>query len=121
MPRTDEIDPVIDLLAKEAGSYLGGLDDRPVRHPAAESVAARSTAPLPERGEGAEAALQELLDGVDGALHTSGPRWFHFITGGVTPAALGADWLATALDQNPGAWVASPLGGAARARRRCDG
>jgi glutamate/tyrosine decarboxylase-like PLP-dependent enzyme len=109
VPCTDEIEPVIDLLAKEAAGYLGGLDERPVRHPDAESVAARFDVPLPERGEGAEAALRELLDGVDGALHTSGPKWFHFITGGVTPAALGADWYATVLDQNPGAWVASPL------------
>ena len=28
----------------------------------------------------------------------------------MTPAALGADWLATALDQNAFSWVASPLG-----------
>jgi glutamate/tyrosine decarboxylase-like PLP-dependent enzyme len=109
VPRTDEIDPVIDLLAKEAAGYLEGLDEQPVRHPDAESVAARFDIALPERGEGAESALRELLDGVDGTLRTSGPRWFHFITGGVTPAALGADWYATALDQNPGAWVASPL------------
>jgi len=110
-PRTDEIDPVIALLAKEAATYLGALDDLPVRDPAVESVAASFDAPLPERGEGAEQALAELLAGLDGAVHTSGPRWFHFITGGTTPAALGADWLTTVLDQNPGAWVASPLGG----------
>jgi len=108
-PHTDEIDPVIELLAREAAGYLGGLDDRPVRHNDAESVAATFDGPLPERGDGAESALRELLAGSDGALHTSGPKWFHFITGGVTPAALGADWYAAVLDQNPGAWVASPL------------
>ena len=110
-PRTDEIDPVIALLAKEAATYLGALDDLRVRDAAVESVAASFDAPLPERGEGAEQALRELLAGLGGAVHTSGPRWFHFITGGTTPAALGADWLTTVLDQNPGAWVASPLGG----------
>lgn len=110
-PRTDEIDPVIAMLAKEASTYLGALDELPVRVAAAESVAASFDEPLPERGEGAEPALRELLAGLDGAVHTSGPRWFHFITGGTTPAALGADWLATVLDQNPGAWVSSPLGG----------
>ena len=110
-PRTDEIDPVIALLAKEAATYLGALDDLRLRDAAAESVAASFDAPLPERGEGAEQALRELLGGLDGAVHTSGPRWFHFITGGTTPAALGADWLTTVLDQNPGAWVASPLAG----------
>ncbi|MEZ0236093.1 MAG: aspartate aminotransferase family protein [Actinomycetota bacterium] len=110
-PRTDEIDPVIALLAKEAATYLGALDELRVRDAAVESVAASFDAPLPERGEGAEQALRELLAGLGGAVHTSGPRWFHFITGGTTPAALGADWLTTVLDQNPGAWVASPLGG----------
>jgi glutamate/tyrosine decarboxylase-like PLP-dependent enzyme len=109
-PRTDEIDPVIALLSKEGAEYLATLDDRPVRDVAAEAVAASFDAPLPERGEGAEEAVRALLAGLDGALHTSGPRWFHFITGGTTPAALGADWLTTVLDQNPGAWVASPLG-----------
>ena len=74
---------------------------------AAETVAATFDTQLPERGEGAEQALRELLGGLEGTLRTSGPRWFHFITGGTTPAALGADWLTTVLDQNPGAWIAS--------------
>jgi glutamate/tyrosine decarboxylase-like PLP-dependent enzyme len=109
IPRSDEIDPVIALLAKEGADYLAGLDDRRVRLPDVEERAAAFDRPVPERGEGAEQALRELLDGVDAGLHTSGPRWFHFVTGGTTPAALGADWLTTVLDQNPGAFVASPL------------
>ncbi|MGZ8629430.1 MAG: pyridoxal phosphate-dependent decarboxylase family protein [Actinomycetota bacterium] len=109
-PHPDEIDPVIALLAKEGAGYIGSLDDRPVRVSDVEERAATFDRPLPERGEGAEQAVRELLAGVDAGLHTSGPRWFHFVTGGTTPAALGGDWLATVLDQNPGAWVASPLG-----------
>jgi glutamate/tyrosine decarboxylase-like PLP-dependent enzyme len=111
VPRRDELDPVIALLAKEGPEYLAALDDLPVRRSHAEAVAHAFDTPLPEHGSGAEDALRELLGGLDGALQTSGPRWFHFITGGTTPAALGADWLTTVLDQNPGAWVASPLAG----------
>jgi len=109
IPRHGEIDPVIALLAKEGADYLARLDDRPVRAADVEERATTFDRQLPERGEGAENAMRELLDGVDAGLHTSGPRWFHFITGGTTPAALGADWLTTVLDQNPGAYVASPL------------
>ncbi|CAN5669637.1 pyridoxal-dependent decarboxylase [soil metagenome] len=109
-PHRQEIDPVIALLAREGVDYLGGLDDRAVRAWDVEERAAKFDRPLPEHGEGAEQAVRELLEGVDAGLHTSGPRWFHFVTGGITPAALGADWLTTVLDQNPGAWVASPLG-----------
>ena len=62
-PRTDEIDPVISLLAKEGAEYLTALDDGRVRDTAAESVAATFDAPLPERGEGAEQALREQRAG----------------------------------------------------------
>lgn len=110
VPSSDEIDPLLALLAREAGSYLAALDDRPVRVVEAEAAAAAFHGPLPEHGSGADAAVHELLAGVDGAIHTAGPRFFHFVTGGTTPAALGGDWLATVLDQNSAAWVESPLG-----------
>jgi glutamate/tyrosine decarboxylase-like PLP-dependent enzyme len=110
-PDPEELPKVIDLASREAARYLESIADRPVRDPRAEDVAASFRADLPEDGVGAERALEELVAGIDGAVHSAGPKFFHFVNGGATPAALGADWLASALDQNPGAWVASPLAG----------
>ncbi len=108
-PTTDETDAVVDLVRSRTSDYLGGLHDRAVRVAGAEEVAARFDGALPEDGVGAEAAVAELWAGLDGAIHTAGPKFFHFVTGGTTPAALGGDWSATALDQNPAAWIESPL------------
>ena len=111
MPRPDpsELQKVIDFAAREAGEYLETVADRPVRDPRADEVAATFGGPLPEQGVGAVQTLEELVAGIDGAVHSAGPKFFHFVDGGTTPAALGADWLATTLDQNPGAWVSTPL------------
>jgi glutamate/tyrosine decarboxylase-like PLP-dependent enzyme len=110
-PDPAELQKVIDLAARESAAYLDGVADRPVRDARADEVAATFGGPLPETGIGATGALEELLAGIDAAVHSAGPKFFHFVDGGTTPAALGADWLATALDQNPGAWISSPLGG----------
>jgi len=57
--------------------------------------------PLPDAGIGARAALDRLrhryLPWMSGS---AGPRYFAFVTGGSTPAALAGDWLTAALDQN---------------------
>jgi glutamate/tyrosine decarboxylase-like PLP-dependent enzyme len=108
-PDPSELKEVIDLTSREADAYLDGIADRPVRDPRADEVAATFGGPLPEDGVGAVRALEELVGGIDGAVHSAGPKFFHFVDGGTTPAALGADWLATTLDQNPGAWVSTPL------------
>jgi glutamate/tyrosine decarboxylase-like PLP-dependent enzyme len=103
-----ELEPVIKTVLAEARSYLAELDDAPVL--ADENAAARIGGSLPERGSGATAALLELLAAKPAATRSPGPRFFHFVTGGVTPAAFGADWLTTLLDQNSFSWVSSPLG-----------
>ncbi|HEY7004281.1 MAG TPA: aspartate aminotransferase family protein [Gaiellaceae bacterium] len=90
--------------------WLAGLEHRFVLPPEGQRALERFGGPLPEEGSGAEAALEELVAALDGATASSGPRFFHFVTGGVTPAALGADWLTTALDQNSFSQVGSPLG-----------
>jgi glutamate/tyrosine decarboxylase-like PLP-dependent enzyme len=108
--RHGEIEDVVRLTSEAATCYLEGLDERPVRSPDAEELAESFGGPLPEEGDGAVAALGELTQrGLDAAVHSAGPRFFHFVTGGVTPAALGADWLTSTVDQMAGFWVGSPI------------
>jgi glutamate/tyrosine decarboxylase-like PLP-dependent enzyme len=106
----DELAPTLELVVAAARDYLARLDDSPARLPGADEAAAAFGGALPDRGEGAAAALRELLAGLPAVTRSAGPRFFHFVTGGVTPAALGADWLTSTFDQMSGTWVSSPLG-----------
>ncbi len=109
-PDNRELGEILDLVHGEAARYVETLPEQPVRDAGADEAAHRFGGPLPEEGDGGVKALRELINGgLEAAIRSSGPRFFHFVTGGTTPAALGADWLASAIDQNNGAWVASPL------------
>ncbi|GAA3340721.1 pyridoxal-dependent decarboxylase [Amorphoplanes nipponensis] len=91
-----------------AGPYLDSLAERAVHDPAAGGLLAGLGGPLPEHGAGTAAAVDRLLEiGTATATASSGPRFFHFVTGGSTPAALAADWTAGLLDQNAFARVSS--------------
>ena len=64
---------------------------------------------LPEAGVGAEAAVDFLARYVrQAAVHVDGPRFFHLVAGGSTPAALGGDLLAGVFDQHAFASMSSP-------------
>jgi glutamate/tyrosine decarboxylase-like PLP-dependent enzyme len=104
--RRDEEEPALSYVLETAKRYLAELDDSPVL----PASGARFGGALPEDGDGATAALEELVGAAEIATRSSGPRFFHFVTGGTTPAALGADWLASLLDQNAFAAVSSPYG-----------
>lgn len=102
------------VVAREAGPYLDGLRERPVHDGSKDALLDELDGPLPAAGDGAVAAVERLVRiGTAAATHSSGPRFFHFVVGGSTPAAMAGDWTASLLDQAAGLWLTSPL--AARA------
>lgn len=107
----DRLAAILAQAADAASRYLTGIDDRPVHGDRVEEAADAFSGALPDHGTGAAEALALLVEkGAEAATRSAGPRFFHFVTGGSTPAALAADWFASALDQNAFSWVSSPLG-----------
>jgi glutamate/tyrosine decarboxylase-like PLP-dependent enzyme len=105
-----ELDGALEFAAAQARQYLDGIERAPVLDTGVEPAIASWHDPMPEAGDGTMAALSELAErGRTAALRSSGPRFFHFVMGGGTPAALAADWLTSTYDQVAYAWVSSPM------------
>jgi glutamate/tyrosine decarboxylase-like PLP-dependent enzyme len=69
--------------------------------------------PLPEQPSDPASVLALLDDiGSPATVASTSGRYFGFVIGGVLPAALAANWLAAAWDQNAGLRVTSPVGAA---------
>ena len=100
----------IDAAYAAAVNFFEGLEKRPVRA-SADAAAMREAlgGPLGEEGQPAAQVVADLARKADpGLCATPGPRFFGFVIGGSLPAAVGADWLTTAWDQNAGLFVLSP-------------
>ena len=95
---------------KLAAEFYAGLPDRPVGCPVDYlSLLAAMDGPLPETPQDPLGVLEQLVAAVaPGLVATPGPRYFGFVIGGSLPAALAADWMTTAWDQNAFSYATSP-------------
>ncbi|MDE2108873.1 MAG: aspartate aminotransferase family protein, partial [Gammaproteobacteria bacterium] len=101
---------LLEDAAQRAIAYLENLGARQVA-PLPDSVAKLPALdqPLPEKPHSPETVLQRLDEMCSGAtMAMAGPRFFGFVIGGALPAALAANWLAAAWDQNSVLYNATP-------------
>jgi glutamate/tyrosine decarboxylase-like PLP-dependent enzyme len=105
------MDELLNTTADRAIRYLDGLAERRVSpDPEALARLSRFDEALPDGPDDPRRVIALLDDvGSPATTATAGPRFFGFVIGGAMPVTIAASWLATAWDQNAGAFTASPV------------
>ena len=100
----------LDRAVYHALNYLESLDAAPVG--ATRDLATMRRQLLKPLGDDplpADQVIDELVaDSAGGIIGSAGGRFFAWVLGGTLPAALAADWLTSAWDQNAGLYAAGP-------------
>jgi glutamate/tyrosine decarboxylase-like PLP-dependent enzyme len=94
--------PALEHAFWHAVRHLETLDSRPVGATVdLAQLRARFDRPLPNTDAATEEVIDELVrDAAGGIIGSAGGRFFGWVIGGSLPAALAADWLTSAWDQN---------------------
>ncbi len=91
------IEQILEQVKTEGLEFLKGINERPTSIIQTENVESR----LGEEGIGTIAAVAAFKSCFDRFIVSSaGPRYWGFVTGGATPAAIAGDWLTSVYDQN---------------------
>src|SRR5260370_4023196 len=102
---------VVDLAADMARRYVRDVaEQRVAPSEAAMAALAELHEPFPP-SPSAPSDVIERLDRIGSAatVATTGGRYFGFVIGGMVPAAMAANWLAAAWNQNSSVGAASPI------------
>lgn len=88
---------ILEQVKEQGLAYLDNLHDRPT----ASQQETKLLNELSADGIGTQAALAQFNERFEPTIvASSGPRYWGFVTGGTTPAAIAGDWLTTIYDQN---------------------
>ncbi len=106
-----DISTLLESVQRHTSAWFASLENRPVGATAsAEELWQMLGGPLPHEGIAPDVLTPILANaGMSGAVASAGPRYFGFVIGGSLPAALAADWLVSAWDQNGVVYASSPL------------
>ncbi len=108
--KSSVFDEPLEAAMRHARGHLASIDTAPVGARAdAATLRRRLSGPLGAAGVPAAQVVDDLAAGVAGGLHlTNSGRFFPWVIGGALPAALAADWLTSAWDQNAHNYAVSP-------------
>jgi glutamate/tyrosine decarboxylase-like PLP-dependent enzyme len=107
---SDKLEDLLGVATERSVRYLQSLETRQVA-PSRDGIAglSRFDVPLQDQPVDGKQVLAELDEiGSPATMAMAGPRFFGFVIGGSLPAALAANWFASAWDQNTGLYISTP-------------
>lgn len=108
--RPSDFDAALERASAHSRSWLASLTDRPLPPRSdADTVGTALGGALPDGPTDAAEVIDLLVEHVEpGLMAMPSGRFFGWVIGGSHPAALAADWLTSAWDQNAGMRYATP-------------